>query len=329
MPNPNRSDVHVNVPLTNISIAYIQNADRFIASQVFPNIPVPKQSDRFFTYSKADWFRDEAQLRASGTESAGGGYNIDNTPTYFSNVYGIHKDVDDQIRANADIPLDMDRDGTEWLTQQLLIKRERIWASRYFIPNTWGTGSSDLVGVNISPTTGQFLQWDNANATPVEDIIFAATAIEQQTGFAPNTLVLSPYVFNALKNNADVLDRIKYTQRGIATTDILAALFEVDNVLVARSAFNSAAEGATGVFDFIVSSKSALLCYANPRPSILTPSAGYTFSWTGYLGAGNAGNRIKTFRMENLAADRIEAEMAFDSKLISADLGQFFTTCIA
>jgi hypothetical protein len=318
--------VHVNVPLTNISIAYIQNADRFIASKVFPNIPVPKQSDRYFTYSKADWFRDEAQLRAAGTETAGGGYNIDNTPTYFSDVYGIHKDVDDQIRANADIPLDMDRDGTEWLTQQLLIKRERIWAGKYFIPAIWG---QDLTGVALSPTANQFLQWDNANSNPIEDIVYAGTKIEQQTGFAPNTLVLSPYVFNALKNNADILDRIKYTQRGILTTDILAALFEVDNVLVARSAFNSASEGATGVFDFIVSSKSALLCYSNPRPSILTPSAGYTFSWTGYLGAGNAGNRIKTFRMEHLAADRIEAEMAFDSKLISADLGVFFISCIA
>jgi hypothetical protein len=327
MPNPLRSDVHVNVPLTNISIAYIQDADNFVASQVFPNIPVPKQSDRYFTYSKEDWFRDEAQLRAAGTETAGGGYSIDNTPTYFANVYGLHKDVDDQIRANADIPLDMDRDGTEWLTQQLLIRRERVWASNYFHTTVWGT---DLVGVPAAAVPGtSFIQWDNANSNPIEDIVYAGTEIEQNTGFAPNTLVLSPYVFNALKNNADILDRIKYTQRGILTTDILAALFEVDNVMVARSAFNSAAQGATGVFDFIISTKSALLCYANPRPSILTPSAGYTFSWTGYLGAGNAGNRIKTFRMEHLSADRIEAEMAFDSKLISADLGVFFSACIA
>ena len=48
MPNPTRGDVHVNKPLTNISIAYMQMAENFIADKVFPNISVAKQSDRYF-----------------------------------------------------------------------------------------------------------------------------------------------------------------------------------------------------------------------------------------------------------------------------------------
>ena len=320
MPNPTRGDVHVNRPLTNISIAFIQNANNFIADRVFPNIPVAKQSDRYFIYSREDFMRDEAQKRAPATESAGGGFRIDNTPTYFADVFAIHKDIDDQIRANADAPINMDRDATEYVTQQLLLRREKQWAFDYFKTGVWTT---DKVG------GVDFTKWDDATSTPIEDITNAALEVAQLTGFRPNTLVLDPFVFNAIKNNADVIDRIKHTQRGIVTEDLLASLLEVDRVLVAMATENTAAEGQTGNFNFIINQKGALLAYSNPRPSILTPSAGYTFSWTGFLGAGTRGNRIKRFRMEELSSDRVEGEMAFDTKLVSADLGVFFDAAIS
>ncbi|MFN9111239.1 MAG: hypothetical protein ACK5XN_14350, partial [Bacteroidota bacterium] len=78
---PTPGDVHVNAPLTNISIAFLQNAANFVATRVFPNIPVQKQSDRYYVYERGDFNRDEMQLRAPATASAGGGYTLDNTPT--------------------------------------------------------------------------------------------------------------------------------------------------------------------------------------------------------------------------------------------------------
>ena len=44
MPNPTQSDLHVNVPLTNVSVAYMQDKATFIADKVFPRVPVQKQS---------------------------------------------------------------------------------------------------------------------------------------------------------------------------------------------------------------------------------------------------------------------------------------------
>ena len=61
---PTPSDVHVNAPLTQISIAFLQNASDFIATRVFPNIPVSKQSDRYYTYERGDFNRDEMAERA-------------------------------------------------------------------------------------------------------------------------------------------------------------------------------------------------------------------------------------------------------------------------
>ena len=99
MTQPTKGDVHVNKPLTNISIAYMQQATNFVADTVFPNIPVAMQSDRYYTYDRGYFNRDEMQERAPGTESAGSGYEVDNTPTYYAKVYAFHHDVPDQVRS--------------------------------------------------------------------------------------------------------------------------------------------------------------------------------------------------------------------------------------
>lgn len=321
MPQPTRSQVHVNRPLTNISIAYIQRAEDFIADKVFPIVPVLKQSDRYFKYTKDWWFRAAAAKRAPGTESAGGGFDIDNTPSYFCDVWAWHDDVDDQTRSNADTPIDMDRDATLFVTQVLLLRREIQWATRFMATGVWQGyapgGTATDFQPNVSPGKGY---WDSASSNPMQDVDFLKKSIKSQTGFLPNTLVAADDVFFSLRNNASVLDRIKYTQRGIVSEELLAALFGVQKFLVSSAVLNSAQENAPFNGNFLVNNQ-ALLVYANPAPSILQPSGGYIFSWQGLFGAGAQGNRIKTFRMEHLESDRIEGEMAFDMNLVGADLG--------
>jgi hypothetical protein len=314
MAQPTRSDVHVNRPLTNVSVAYIQKAQDFVADKVFPLVPVMKQSDRYFVYNKDYWFRTGAQKRAPAAESAGGGFAVDNTPSYYADVWAFHQDVDDQTRANADQPLDMDRDATMFVTQNLLLRRELSWASSFFKTGIW-TGTADF-----TPAT----TWDSSGSNPMADVDILKQQIKAKTGYLPNTLVVSADVFFALRNNASVLDRIKYTQRGIVSEDLLAMLFGVDKFLVSSAVIDTAAQGATGTYQYI-SQNQALLVYANPAPSILQPSGGYVFSWQGLFGAGAQGNRIMTFRMEHLKADRIEGEMAFAMKLVSPDVGSFLT----
>lgn len=322
MPQPTAGDVHVNVPLTNISIAFMQQAQNFVAGRVFPVVPVQHQGNRYYTYLRDSWNRDQARKRAPGTESAGSGWDVDNTNTYFCDPYAIHKDVDDQIRANADSVINLDRDATMWVTQQLLIRRDKLWASEFFTTGVW-TGST--TGGDITPAT----LWDAAGGTPISDITAQIVSVQKKTGFKPQKLVLGMEVMDAVRNNASVLDRIKYTQRGIVTEDILAAVLGVEEVMSAASIENTAAEGATEASDFIVGAKNALLVYAAPSPSLLSPSGGYTFSWTGYLGAGPQGNRIKRFRMEHLSSDRVEGEIALDEKLIAPELGVFFSGAVS
>jgi len=316
MPQPTQNAVHVDAILTNISVAYMQKQENFIASRVFPIVPVSKQSDKFFTYTKNDWFRDEAQRRADATESAGGGYGL-STDTYQADVYAFHKDIGDQTRANADAPINVDREATEFVTSRIALKMETQFVSSFFGTGVWGTDS-----------TPSNLWSDYTSSDPLNDVETGKRAILATTGFEPNTLVLGYDVFKSLKNHPDLVDRIKYTSAQTLTADLMGSLFDIPRVFVAKAVKATNNEGGTAAYDF-THGKNALLCYSAPSAGLLQPSAGYIMSWTGVsqgLGATIGTSRI---RMDQFKADRVEAEVAFDMKVIGSDLGYFFSSVVA
>lgn len=325
MAQPTQSAVHIDAILTNISVAYMQQQENFVATRVFPIVPVDKQSNKYFKYTKNDWFRDEAQVRADATESAGGGYNL-STDTYNALVWAFHKDIGDQTRANADAPINLDREGTEFVTSRLLLRQEIDWQQNFFTTSVWGT---DVAGVAGTPTSGEFKQWsDYVNSDPIEDVEAGKEKILSTTGFMPNTLVLGYQVFRKLKNHPDLVDRIKYTTSDVITEQIMARLFGVDRVMVTKSVKATNNEGGAEAYSF-VHGKAAMLCYSAPSAGLLQPSAGYTFAWTGVSGGLGATIGTSRFRMDSLKSDRIEAEAAWDHKVVGTDLGYFFTTAIA
>jgi hypothetical protein len=288
----------------------------FIASKVFPVVPVSKQSDKFFTYTKNDWFRDEAQRRADATESAGGGYNL-STDTYQADVYAFHKDIGDQTRANADAPINVDREAAEFVTSRLMLKMETQFVSSFFGTGVWATDD-----------TPSNLWSDYTSSDPLNDVESGKRAILATTGFAPNTLVLGYDVFKTLKNHPDLVDRIKYTSAQTLTEGLMGSLFDIDRVLVAKAVKATNNEGGTAAYDF-THGKNALLCYSAPSPGLLQPSAGYVMSWTGVSGGLGATIGTSRLRLDAFKADRVESEVAFDMKVIGADLGYFFSSVVA
>ena len=315
MPQPTSNSVHVDAILTNMSVAYTQEAYAFVASRAFPQVPVAKQTDKYFTYSQADFFRDQVQRRADGTESAGTGYSL-STATYACEVFALHKDIGDQTRANADAPLNPDMDATRFLTQQMLIRQEVEWASAAFTTGVWGT--------DATPST----LWSAASSTPIADVETAKNTVLTNTGYVPNTMIMSYKVFSALVDNADIVDRIKYTTQDSVTEDLLARLFNVDRVLVMAGTYNSAAEGATASYSQI-GDRDALLCYTPANPGLMVPSAGYSMVWNGISSGLGTSSAVSRFRMEERKADRIEIESAWDTKIVSSALGYFFSNPVA
>ena len=311
------AEVHVDQALTNVSIAYAQEANSFVSSRVFPTVPVQHLSNKYHVFDKGNWLRSEAGVRGAGSPTRGGNFTM-STETYSCLEYGFHMDVDDTVVRNADAGVDILTSTTQYVTEKLMQKRDQVFAAAAFTTGTW-TGST--TGTDIGVGSGITNAWSASGGTPIKDIADQQAAVHSKTGRKPNCLLLGKDVMSALKDSDDVLDRVKFTQRGIVTEDLLAALFGVDEVIVASSIINSAAEGATDSFAPVFDADDALLFYKPANPGLMTPSAGYMFQFQDM--------RTLRYRIDENHSERIETLAAFDFKVTGADLGVFFNECVA
>ena len=299
-----------------MSQAIIQSQTNFIANKVFPTIPVSKKSDSYYIYTQADWFRDEATIRPPATESAGSGYNL-STTTYNCDVYAIHKDLDDQTDANADEVLNLEQDAVEFVTQRMLLKHEIEWTSEFFTTSKWTT---DVTPSNL---------WDvYATSSPLTDVQTGIKTVLARTGLKPNTGVMGYDVWSAMLNHPDIIERIKYTSSSVPTEQIVGNYFGLDRIFVTSAVKNTGTEGGTASYSF-VQGKHMLICYVAPRVGPRTPTAGATFAWTGVSdGMGTTVGTVR-FPIPEKRVTRIESQMAWDSKVIGADLGYFLNSVVS
>lgn len=313
--------VHVDRPLSNIAVAYIQDAAGFVADKVFPVVRVEHQTDMYYIFDKEYFFRSQAKERAPGAASAGGTFGL-STGTFSCKVFSFSTLIPDQTRLNADLSLDTA--ATQTVTQQMLLIKENKFAEAAFTKNVW---SSELEG-NATAASGKFVFLDKDNSDPITLIKNARMEIKKKTGFMPNKLVIGEEVFETLSNHPKIIDRYKYTTSDVVTEQMLAKLFRVDEVLVAGAIQTSSEEGLDSANDYSwILGNSMLLCYTCKNPSIMAATAGYTFVWD-KLGSGqNIG--IKKYRNEEKESDIIEAQMAFQHKVVCEDLGFLFLNCLS
>ena len=326
MPQPYLGQVHVNRPLTNISIAYIQDESVFVSPKVFHIIPSDKRSNVYFTYTQNDWFRDEAQPRGTAEESAGSGYNVSNT-TFNCIPYAFHKDVDEQVRLNTDDPLDGKRDAMKFVTRKLLIRQEIQWMSDFFTTSIW-TGGVGATDITPSPT------WDDPTSTPIEDVQAQQANILINTGYLPNKFVLGFQVYQKLIRHPDVIDLIKYGASpgapAVANEEALAKIFSVEEVLVSKAVKATNSENDTAAYA-LMAGKNALLAYSPDSPGLYTPAAAYVFMWTGV--SYGLGETIGAYEIPmpwlGLTTVRVEGQIAFADQVVASALGCFFNAAVA
>lgn len=310
-------DVHVDQLLTNVSVAYTNPG--YIADQIFPIVPVDSQSDKYLTYDKSHWFRNEARIRAPGTRSERGGWSY-SSDTFFCDRFSYGHEIYDEERSNADSNFQLDSDAAEFATDKILMQREVAFAGGFFTTSVWGT---DKTGAT------DFTRWsDYANSAPLTDVSAWMDLVEASIGREPNRLVMGKQVWTQLKWHPDLIDTIKYTQRAQMSLDLATALLEVGRILVGRAIYTASPEGTAeaSVSYSRIWGKHALLLYVPDAPSLRTPAAGYTFTWQR---VPNSLSYVKRMRDEEREADIIEANAYYDHKVTGASAGVFASTAVA
>lgn len=313
-------NVHVDRPLTSIAVAYIQDAAGFVADKVFPVVKVDHQTDMYWIFDREYFFRSQAKERAPGTEAVGGTFGL-STGTFSCKVYAFKEFIPDQIRANADLSLDTAI--TQTITQQMLLLKENKFAEVAFGTGVW---ANEATGADADGE-GKFIYFNDPDCDPVRLIKDARMAIKKTTGFMPNKLVIGEELFEELSIHPKIIDRFKYTTSDVITEQMLAKLFRVDEFIVASAIQTTSEEGLDNVKDYSwIVANAMLLCYTTKSAAMMMPTAGYTFLWDKMGSSQNIG--IKKYRDEARESDVLEAQMAFEHKVICPDLGYLFTNCI-
>ena len=315
MPQLTFRDVHQDAALTNLSVGWMQNNANFVHNKVFPVITVPHKSDVYYKYNRGDFFRDTFTKVADGDITSGGGFGL-STDTYLTEEWGRHMIITDQARANSDPAIDLDRDAAQMLTQQGMIRRENLWAGEFFTTSVWGT---DAAGSSVG-------YWDDASTEIFDHVETARSTILSNTGMEMNCVVIGYEVYVALKNHPLIVDRYKHTSSSSISLDMIARVLDIPKLMVAKSVYNSAAEGATESTGFSLG-KNALFMHVADSPGLMKPSAGYTFVWNGLAGNGVEGLSVNRYdlRSQMRPADAIEVRMEFDFKVVAPELGYFYS----
>jgi len=335
MPLLTPSQVHIDQPLTNLTLAYAQSQENFIADKIFPIVGVERQSDKYYIYDRANMNRTgDVKKLAPRTEVNRIGMSISNS-SYYADVYGLGMDFDQQTIANEDAALEIRSAGAETLAMRLMIDREERFASTFFAASIWST---EYAGVASSPSGAQFIQWnDYTNATPIQNVTNVRRAMQLKSGgFKPNTMVVGKEVRDTLINHPDILARLNggatVSNTALITDAKIAEIFEVENFYTMEAVKNSSAEGIAESNAFI-GGKSALLVHTPSNAGLMSPAAGLTFAWNNIPGANNLGISVESFSDDALkrqqVAEHIQVKMAYDMKVVGADLGAFFATAVA
>lgn len=265
-------DVHIDQPLSNILLNY--RPEGFIADQIFPIVPVGKQSDLIPGVKMDDRFRTEQDIRAPGTEPRMLNFSV-TSQQYFAINYALGTFLTAEEIANADMA---------WNTRQ--IRGELVWdilMLNYEVRVANQVNSGSNCGSYWTTASG-WNDWDNSE--PLTDAIGDLDVAEQLRGYRPNRVVFGKTAWHNFKNSDQVISRLFPHGGGMAggnrgaivSKQLAAELLEVDQVLVGGAYYNSAAESATMTLSRIWHDN-VLYYYTPGRPSKERPAFGYSFRW--------------------------------------------------
>lgn len=264
------SVVHIDRALTNLVAQY--NNREYVADQCLPVVSVKHRSDKIFAFP-VNTMQEVSDSAVAGPRSQVNEvtYSLTSNLTYSVTDYALMDFVSNDEIANADAPLQPKIYAQDIVMNFLMLAREKRVADVVFNASNYGSNTAALSGSD---------RWDTSTSDPIQKI---EDAIES-CFVRPNTLVLGAQVWIKLRNNPKVL---QYILSRASTTagdvplrvneQLFAEAFGLDNVVIGRAKYNSAAEGAAVSSNYLWGKSAALIRVEKTPSPRATRTFGYTF----------------------------------------------------
>jgi hypothetical protein len=303
--NPTGSgNVHIDQILTQISLGWPNNG--LVGEQLFPTVSVNKQSDKYFVFGREGW-SVQNDVRAPGTEANEIPGIALSTDTYFAQEHSLQIPVTDEERWNADSPLSPDRDGAELVTSKIWLGREKAMQLLATTAANYSSGNT----ITLSGTS-QFN--DYVNSDPISVLRTGKSAVHARIFQAPNTTVIPYQVMTILEDHPDFIERIKYSERGIVSSELISAVLGIDKIIIPGVGIDSALLGQAPSLGYLWG-KDIVMAWVPPRPGLKVPAFAYEFGWKG--NPGGSLQYVDRWREEKRKSDLVRVCRYYDLKLVA------------
>lgn len=258
--------VHNDGTLSNISIQY-QN-EEFIGTKLMPVVTVDRLSNKYFIYSKRDRLAapdDSVGIRSMPNEVS----ENRTTDNYSCQPYALIDFVDQATVDNADSPLNEMVDLVDSVNDAIAYREEKRIATKLTTAGNFPSQTTALSGSN---------QWDAGGSNPVKDIQNCTANLWTGKGKTKIVAYSSLEVYNVLARHPAILDLFKYggSTPGLATAQMIANYFGIDEYLIGAGREDTANEGQTASYGRIWGKVFGVVRVAT-SPGPRTAAFGYTF----------------------------------------------------
>jgi hypothetical protein len=316
------SRVHTPAFLQNVSLGFTPKD--LIADKVAPRITVNAQSNKYRVFGKNQMLVHESRWvpgtipNAIQTRWSEG--------TYFAELRKLRTPLLDTEVRNADSDLTLRTNYTQNVTNAIAISREARVATLFTTPGNYSAGNK------ITKAGGS--EWDQtavvSTAQPLIDIMTLVAAVAQKAMVSISQLsviIPEPVYLTAIWQNQGILDRVKYSERGIVTYDLLAALLGVKEVIPAPTMTVGPgpevadSDVVTGFTSTYLWGDTVWVGLINQGQNEMVPSFARSFNWLAET--GGQPRQIREYRMsdEGQEGNWIECKEAVGEQIVYADAG--------
>jgi len=288
----------------------------FIGLRVLPVFDAGEASGHFGRIPIEQLLQHRSTERAPGAGYSRGTWKFE-PDTYSTQERGAEEPIDDNTVKAYRHYFDAEQVCAQRAYDAVLRDQEQRVADLLFNATTFAGHTSDVTN-----------EWDEnhkTDAVPIDNVEKAVRAVWTASGIWPDALIINRLVFRNLRNLDQIVDRITATGAGSPakpsdiTAAMLAAVFDLREVIVAGSPKNTADEGQDLSISSIWSSEYAMVAKLCRSNDLREPGLGRTFHWS--EDGSQVGGMMEVYREEAIRGDIVRCRHQIEEKLIYVEAG--------
>ena len=252
--------------LTTLARGYTNN--EFVGDKLFPRVYAAKEAGKIPQFGKEAFklYNSKRAIRAMSNRISPGGR--DASIEFVMDEQDLEYPID--YREKEEDLFDAEQNATMVVSGGLGLNHESEVATMAQDAAKYPSGSK----ITLSGSS----QFTHADSLPIAVVEAGKKAISGKIGKDPNTLIIGDATYRVLINHSKLIERIKYSMKGVLTIDLLKELFGIENIFVGKAIYADDAD------DFVkLWSDNMVLAYV-PQNSktYYEPSFGYTIGKKNY-----------------------------------------------